>query len=103
MINHLNLDFRKFFPFWDTQQYVPFFNIKLLLMCLRGIMCFIERKTRNFIPIFREILPWREAVLRAHRMKSNEKLFFCQICVIFKRKMVHVVIDRYVSLFLKGF
>ena len=39
---------------------------------------------------------------RAHGMKSDEKPFFCQIYGIFGGKMVHVVIDRYVSLFLKG-
>ena len=35
-------------------------------------------------------------------MKSAEKPFFCQICVIFLRKMVHVVIDRHFSLCLEG-
>ena len=42
-----------------------------------------------------------ERVLRAHGMKSAEKLFFCQIYAIFWGKMVHVVIDRYVASFLK--
>ena len=65
-------------------------------------MCFIERETQNFILKFREIFPWRETVLRAHGMKSDEKPFFCQIYAIFWGKMVHVVIDRYFSLFLKG-
>ena len=38
-----------------------------------------------------------------HGMKSDEKLFFCQIyAVFFLRKIVHVVIDRYFPLFLKG-
>ena len=41
-------------------------------------MCFIERETRNFIPKNMEILPWRETVLRAHGMKSDEKPFLCQ-------------------------
>ena len=36
-------------------------------------------------------------------MKSDEKPFLCQIYAIFEEKMVHVVIDRYFSLFLKGF
>ena len=45
-------------------------------------MFFTERETQNFIPKFREIFPWRETVLRAHGMKSDEKMFFCQICVI---------------------
>ena len=39
-------------------------------------------------------------MLRAHGMKSNEKLFF------FSEKFLHiayVVIDRYFSLFLNGF
>ena len=30
----------------------------------------------------------------AHRMKSDEKLFFCQIYGFVVRKMEHVVIDR---------
>ena len=47
-----------------------------------GFMCFIERETQNFILKFREIFLWRETVLRAHGMKSNEKPFFCQIYVI---------------------
>ena len=36
-------------------------------------------------------------------MKSDEKLFFCQIYEFFKDKMAHVVIDRYFSLYLKVF
>ena len=35
-------------------------------------------------------------------MKSDEKLLFCQIYAIVWGKMVHVVIDRYFSLFVKG-
>ena len=35
-------------------------------------------------------------------MKSDEKLLSCQIYVIFETKMVHVVIDKYFALFLKG-
>ena len=43
-------------------------------------------------------------MLRAHGMKSDEKPFLCQIYYnFFREKMVHVVIDRYFSLFLKGF
>ena len=45
-------------------------------------MGFIEREKQNFILIFREIFLWRETVLRAHEMKSDEKPFFCQIYVI---------------------
>ena len=59
----------------------------------------IERETRNFILKFREIFLWRETVLKAHGMKSDEKPFFMRF---FSRKMVHVVIDRYFCLFLKG-
>ena len=58
-------------------------------------MCFIERETQNIILKFRENFPWRETVLRAHGMKSDEKPFFCQIYMqFFEEKMVHVVIDR---------
>ena len=40
----------------------------------------------------------------AHGMKSDENQFFCQIYVIFfKEKIAHFVIQRYFSLFLKGF
>ena len=48
-------------------------------------MCFVERETQNFIIKFREIFPWRKTVpsLSAHGMKSDEKLFFGQIYVIF--------------------
>ena len=36
-------------------------------------MCVIGRETRNLILDFREIFPWIETVLRAHRMISDEK------------------------------
>ena len=39
---------------------------------------------------------------RVYRMKCEEKPFFCQIYAIVWGKMVHVVIDRYFSLFVKG-
>ena len=58
-------------------------------------MCFIERETQNFIHKFREIFLWRETVLRAQGMKSDEKLFFCQIYAICWEKIVHVLIDMY--------
>ena len=57
-------------------------------------MCFIERETQNFTLKFQEGFPWKETVLRAHGMKSDKTLFFCQIDVIFLRKNVHVVIQR---------
>ena len=66
-------------------------------------MYFIERETQNFIIKFREIFPWRETVLMAHGMKSDEKTFLCQIDESYEKKMVHGVIPRYFSLFLKGF
>ena len=50
-------------------------------------MCFMEKETRKFIQNFREIFLWRETVLGAHEMKSNEKQFFCQIYVTFLRKI----------------
>ena len=65
-------------------------------------MCFIERETQNFILKFREIFPWRETVLRAHGMKSDEKPVFLSNLWDFLRKNGNVVIDRYFSLFLKG-
>ena len=41
---------------------------------------------------------------QGYGMKSDEKPIFCQIHMIFvKEKMIHVVIDRYFSLLLKGF
>ena len=66
-------------------------------------MCFIGKEAQNFILKFGQIFLWRETVLRAHGMKSDEKHFFCcQIYAIVWGKMVHVVIDRYFSLFLKS-
>ena len=62
-------------------------------------MCSIERETQNFILKFREIFLLRETVLRAHGMKLMKSRFFY---AIFRGKMVHVVIDWYFSLFLKG-
>ena len=50
------------------------------------VLCvFIERETHNFILKFREIFPWKKKKnsARAHGMKSDENLFFCQIYVIF--------------------
>ena len=64
--------------------------------------CFIDRETCNFFLKFREIFPCRETVLRVHGMKFDEKTYFCQIYVILLETMVHVMIDRYFSLFLKG-
>ena len=58
-------------------------------------MCFIDRETQNFILKLRKIFPWRETVLRAHGMKSDERPFFCQIYAIFVWEMIHIVIDRY--------
>ena len=49
-------------------------------------MCFIKRETRNCILKFREIFQWRATVLRVHGMKFDEKPFFCQVYVIFKKK-----------------
>ena len=67
-------------------------------------MRLVLKETQNFIKKFREIFSWRETVLRAHRMKSDDKkLISCQIYVIFLEKMVHVVIDRYFSSYLMGF
>ena len=48
-----------------------------------SFMCFIERETQNFIVKFREIFPWREKVHMARGMKSDEKMFLCQIYAIF--------------------
>ena len=42
-------------------------------------MCFTEKEAHNFILKFRKIFPWREAVLRAHGIKADEKPFFSQI------------------------
>ena len=53
------------------------------MLNLSGFMCFIDRETRNFILKFREIFLWRETVLGAYGMKSDEKPFFCQIYAIF--------------------
>ena len=49
-------------------------------------MCFIERETRNIILKIRDIFTWRETVLKAHGVKSDKKLFFCQIYGIFEKK-----------------
>ena len=46
-------------------------------------MCFTERESRNFILKFRDILPWKETVFRAHGIKSDEKAFSCQIYTMF--------------------
>ena len=44
---------------------------------------FYWRETQNFILKFREIFLWWETVLSVQGMKSDEKLFFCQIYAIF--------------------
>ena len=49
-------------------------------------MCFVEKETRNFILTFMAFFPWKETVLKAHGMKSDEKPFFCQIYAIFEEK-----------------
>ena len=58
----------------------------------------IERETKNFVLKFTEIFLWRETVLRANEMKSDETPF----SINFLGKIVHDVIDRYFALFLKG-
>ena len=67
-------------------------------------MHLIERETHNFILKFRELIPRRETVLRAPKklnlMNSHVSVKFMQF---FEKKVVHVVIDRYFSLFLTGF
>ena len=47
-----------------------------------GFYMLIEKETHTFILKLTEIFPWRETVLRAHGIKSDEKPFFCQIYVI---------------------
>ena len=82
-----------------VQQYLLF----LIKFCyLSGFMCFIERETQNFILKFREIFLWRETVLSAHGMKSDECRFSVRFVWFSWEKMVLVVIDRYFTLFLKG-
>ena len=66
-------------------------------------MCFVERETQNFILKLREIFTWRETVPRAHGVKSDGKTVLLSNLCNFLRYMKHVVIDRYFSLFLKGF
>ena len=73
------------------------------MLNLSGFTCFIERGTQNFILKFRNISLWRETVLSTHGMKSDEKLIFCRIYAIIWEKIAHVMIDRYFSLFLKGY
>ena len=71
--NHLNLDFLKFLcilPFGTA--ILTFLNILLL----SEFVCFTERKIQNFIVKFRENFIWRETVLSAHRMKSDENPVF---------------------------
>ena len=99
--NNQHLDFLKFKCIFQFGTAILTF-LNIVMLNLSGLMSFIERETQNFIPKFREIFLWRELVLSTHRMKSDEKTFFCRISEIFWRKMVHVVIDRYFSLFLKG-
>ena len=76
---------------------------KVLLLCpswqIELAMLLLKEK-QNFILKCREIFLWRETVLRANGMKSDEKPLFCQIYAIVWDEMVHVVIDRYFSLFL---
>ena len=51
-----------------------------------SFMCFIEKETQNFILKFREIFLWRETVLRAHGMKSDEKPFSIKFMQFFEGK-----------------
>ena len=61
---------------------------------LSGFMCIIERETQNFIIKFSEIFIWRETVLRAHGMKSDDKSLFYQILCNCSMKMLNDVIDN---------
>ena len=86
-----------FFIFWTAILYC--FN--MVLLC-KGFMCLNERETQNLIQKFRSF-PWREAGFRAYRMKSDEKSFYVKFMRFFVEKMVQFVINRYFSIFLKGF
>ena len=67
-------------------------------MCL---IAFIERKMQNFIPKFREILPWREAVPSSHRMKFYKRVFFFFV-VFFSIKIMQFLKKKWYMLWLKG-
>ena len=57
-----------------------------------GFMCFTESDTRNFILKFREIFPWRETVLRAHGMKSDEiSVFRSNLYDFFEKKKWYIL------------
>ena len=80
---------------WDTNTYFFKYNIGLLCVLLK-------EKTENLTIKFKEIFPWTETMLMAHRIKSDKKPFSVK-SMYFLRKMVHVVIERYFPLYLKGF
>ena len=85
------------------QLYGPRFHIfQLVFICFICVYWKIN-ETKNFLPKFREIFQWRETAPSTHRMKTCKKLFFCQSYAIFWDKMIHAVIERYLSLFLKWF
>ena len=65
-------------------------------------MCFTEREAQNFKVKFREIFPWRQTVLRAHRMNLMKSCF----SVKFMRLLGETGTScdwQVFSLFLKGF
>ena len=69
-----------------------------VVLCV--LIAFIERLIRNFIPAkLRGIFLQRKTASSAHRIKSYKKLLFCQNYVIFLRKMIYAVIERYFPLF----
>ena len=66
-------------------------------------MCFIERETQNCILKFREIFPWKEPALMSAEWNLMKSHFSVKYMQFFWEKLLHVAIDRYFSLFLKGF
>ena len=94
-------DFLKFWCIFPCGMVVLTFfydNIVIqLVLCVTIV--FIERQRRIFIQKCWEIFLWRETALSAHRMKSHEKLFFCQNYVFFLFCFVFILLCGCVCVF----
>ena len=105
VINHLNFDFLKFYCIFPCGTVVnTFLNNYICSQVTFGILTVLLKDTCEILSQNLGKFTYGEkqcpVPMEWNPMKS---CFFCQNFVIFWDKMVHVVIERYFSLFLKWF
>ena len=102
--NHVILIFWSFSVFFHlVQQYVSLMYSFLIQHCyLSGFICFIEREIQNSILKLGKFFHGEKLQCSGPRNEIWWKAIFLSNLCKFLGKIVHVVIDMYFSLFLKG-